>query len=233
MNSVIVDVDDTLIDTGKRMHKLWTLLLDHEIPKEAVETMSLEQIFMKFASKEQISRVREFQKRYWDLLLCLDKAGVESLKLHKSIQYAADILQNWSRKSEIVYLTGRTENMRSLTLDEMRKFGFPTENTRLVMFKLEDYARPKGEDPSGPTLIDTKSRLCSDICKKSNAVRAIDDYPGYFPIFQQLKIQDRIGFLNPKKYTPQHYLDKGATRVVESWKELQDDLPKQLNTPFT
>ncbi|MCW4051696.1 MAG: HAD family acid phosphatase [Candidatus Bathyarchaeota archaeon] len=226
MNRVIVDIDDTLIDTGRRMHKLWNLLLDREISKERVDTMNLEQIFMKFATKEQISRVKEYQKRYWDLLLCLDEAGVESLKLHGPIPYAADILQSWSRKSEIIYLTGRTENMRFATLKEMKKFGFPTENTKLVMFKPEDYARPKGENPSGPTLIDTKSRLCSDICKDSNVVRVIDDFPGYFPIFQHLEISDRIGFLNPKKYKRQHYLDRGATRVVESWKEFQDNVPK-------
>jgi hypothetical protein len=226
MNSVIVDIDDTLIDTGRRIHKLWNLLLGREIPRDAVETMNLEEIFMKFATREQVSRVKEFQKRYWDLLLCLDDAGAESLKLHEPLPYAADILQSWNKKSEIVYLTGRTENMRSLTLDEMKKFGFPTKNTKLVMFKPEDYARPKGENPSGPTLIDTKSKFCSDICKNSDVVRVIDDYPGYFPIFQRLEIPDRIGFLNPKKYKPQHYLDRGATRVVESWKELRDDLPK-------
>ena len=116
--------------------------------------------------------------------------------------------------------------MRSLTLNELKKFGLPTANTKLVMFKPEDYARAKGEDPSGPTLIDTKSRLCAEICKNCEVVRIIDDYPGYFTIFQQLEIPDRIGFLSPKKYEPKHYLDRGATRVVESWKELQDDLPK-------
>ncbi len=226
MYRVVVDIDDTLIDTVRRMHRLWGLLLDREVPKEAVETLSLEQVFMKFATQEQISRVKEFQKRYWDLLLCLDEAGVESLKLHEPIPCAADVLQSWSKESEIVYLTGRTENTRSLTLKELKKFGFPTENTVLVMFKPGDYARPKGEDPSGPTLVDTKSRLCSDICKNSNVVRVVDDYPGYFPIFRQLEIPDRIGFLHPRKYKTQDYLDKGATRVVESWKEFQDDPPK-------
>jgi hypothetical protein len=226
MDRIIVDIDDTLIDTGQRMHNLWHLLLDREIPKEAIDTMSLEQIFMKFATKEQISRVKEFQKHYWDLLLCLDEAGVESLKLHEPILFAADALQSWSKKTEIIYLTGRTENTRFLTLNELKKFGFPTENIKLVMFKPEDYGRPKGENLSGPTLIDTKSRLCADICKNSDVVRVVDDYPGYFPIFQQLGIPDRIGFLNPKKYKPQHYLDSGATRVVESWKQFKDNLPK-------
>lgn len=225
MNGVIVDIDDTLIDTGQRMHKLWNLMLDREVPKEAVETLSLEQIFMKFATKEQISRIKEFQKRYWNLLLCLEETGVESLKLHEPIPFAANILRDWSKKSVIIYLTGRTENMRSLTLSELKRFGFPRINTKLVMFKPEDYARPKGENPNGPTLIDTKSNLCSEICKSSKVVRVIDDYPGYFPIFQKRDIPDRIGFLHSKKYNPQHYLDRGATRVIKSWKELHDDKP--------
>jgi len=226
MNRVIIDIDDTLISTARRMHKLWRLLLDREVPMEAVETMNLEQIFIKFATKDQISRAREFQKRYWNLLLCLDEVGVESLKLHEPMSYATNVLQKWSKKSELFYLTGRTENMRSLTFNELRKFGFPTANTRLVMFQPEDYARAKGEDSSGPTLIDVKSRLCTEICKNSEVVRAIDDYPGYFTIFQQLEIPDRIGFLRPNRYKAQQYLDRGATRVVESWKELQDDMPK-------
>jgi hypothetical protein len=145
--------------------------------------------------------------------------------------YAADVLQSWNKKAKLVYLTGRTENTRSLTLDELRSFRFPIKGIKLVMFKPEDYARPKGEDPSGPTLVDTKSRLCEDICKDTNITRVIDDYPGYFRIFQRLKIPDRIGFLNPRKYKSQHYLDRGATRVVESWEELREDPPRSLQVP--
>ena len=225
MNTVIVDIDDTLIDTSRRMHKLWTQLLDREIPEKAVENLSLEQIFMKFATKEQISKVKEYQKRYWDLVLCLDKTGVESFKLHKPMPFAAEILQNWNKKAKLVYLTGRTENMRSSTLDELNRFRFPAKNTKLVMYKPEDYARPKGENPAGPTLIDTRANLASKICESHNVVRVIDDYPSYFQVFKQLQIPDRIGFLRPKKYQTQQYLDRGATKVIKSWKELQNNPP--------
>ena len=226
MTGVIVDVDDTLIVTARRMQELWGLLLGRDVPREAVETLGVEQIFLKFATKEQLAAVKTFQKRYWDLLLCLDPAGVESLRLHEPMPHAAEVLHRWSRHSEIVYLTGRTENTRALTLDELTRFGFPVENTRLLMFQPDDYARPKGDDPSGPTLVDTKFRLSSDVCRTGNVVRVVDDYPGYFPRFQQLAIPDRIGFLNAKKYTPQRYLDSGATRVVASWAELRDDVPR-------
>jgi len=117
MTSIVVDIDDTLIDTGRRVQAVWHELLGREIPLETVETSSLEQIFMKFASAEQKTRAREFQKRFWNILLCMEEVGVESLKLHEALPFAADVLQEWSRRSRIVYLTGRTENMRSLTLD--------------------------------------------------------------------------------------------------------------------
>lgn len=223
MNGVVVDIDDTLIDTGQRMHSIWSLLLDRKIPIEATETLSLEQIFAKFTSQEQKTRMKEFQKRFWNILLCLEEVGVKSLEFHKPIPLAADTLQRWSEEARIIYLTGRTENLRSRTLDEFKRFRFPTENTELVMFSPEDYARPKGENPSGPTLFDTRSRLFSAIHRSYNVVRVIDDYPGYFPIFKQYDIPDRIGYLRPKRYSLQHYLERGATRVVKSWKELFND----------
>ncbi len=223
MNAVVVDIDDTLVDTRLRMQRIWNLMLSREIPIEAIETLGLEQIFMKFASQDQKAKAREFQKRFWSTLLCEEEEGIESLALHKPIPYAADVLHTWSRNTRIAYLTGRTENMRFLTLDELKRFRFPTEKIELVMFRPEDYARPKGENSSGPTLIETKSRLCAELCERFEVVRVIDDYPGYFPVFTRLKIPDRIGFLHSLKYKSRQYLDKGATRVIRSWKELQED----------
>jgi hypothetical protein len=220
MASIIVDVDDTLVDTERRMQSVWREVLGREIPIDALKTLSLEQIFMKFASPEQKKRVKEFQSRFWDVLLCLEDAGVASLKLHKPIPFAVDVVQAWAINSEIIYLTGRTENMRSATLEELKRFGFPVEKTRLIMFSPEDYARPKGQNPSGPTLVDTKRRLFGKICEESEVIRVIDDYPSYFPIFKEFKIPDRIGLLRQTKFTVKHYLDRGATRVVKSWREL-------------
>jgi phosphoglycolate phosphatase-like HAD superfamily hydrolase len=224
MVRVIVDIDDTLINTRRRLQALWALLLEREVP-EGVVDMRNEEIFMKFAAPEQKGRVREFQRRFYDLLLCLDKAGVNSFALHEPIPYAAEVLQRWSRQSEVAYLTGRTENTRALTLEELQRFGFPIANTELVMFRAEDYARAKGEDPRGPTLVETRFRLAAELCHKGSVVRVVDDYPGYFPVFQRLKVPERIGVLRPQKYTPQQYLERGATRVIASWKELLDSPP--------
>jgi hypothetical protein len=193
---------------------------------EEVETLDLGKIFTKFATTEQKKNAKEFQERFWNILLCIEEIGNESLKLHEPIPHAAGILQEWSNACVIVYITGRTENMRSNTLSELKKFGFPAKNTKLFMFTDKDFARAKGLDSSGPTLADARSNLMTRISKNYTIIRVIDDYPGYFDTYLKFKIPDRIGILRPKKYTQHHYVQRGATRVVESWKELENDPPK-------
>jgi hypothetical protein len=228
MISVVVDVDDTLINTERRIQGVWRELLGREVPMRAVETLGLGQIFEKFASSDQKARANELRKKFWDIILCLENIGNELAELDEPIPFAAEVLQKWSKHCQLVYLTGRTENTRELTLDQLRKFGFPTDNIQLMMFNLEDYACARGLNPSGPTQVDTKSKLFSSISKKYNVVRVVDDYPGYFPIYKQFDIPERIGLLRPKKYSLKQYIDRGATRVVENWKQLKDDVPKRM-----
>jgi len=59
-------------------------------------------------------------------------------------------------------------------------------------------------------------------------VRVVDDYPGYFTVYRQFSVPERIDFLRPKRYSLQQYIDRGATKVVESWKQLKDDVPKRM-----
>jgi len=228
MISVVVDVDDTLINTERRMQGAWRELLGREVPMEEVETLGLGQIFEKFASSDQKAHANELRKRFWDISLCLENVGNELAELDEPIPFAAEVLQTWSQHCQLVYLTGRTENTRELTLDQLRKFGFPTDNIQLVMFNLKDYERARGLNPSGSTLIETKSTLFSSISKQHDIVRVVDDYPGYFTIYRQFGVPERIGFLRPKRYSSQDYIDRGATRVVESWKQLKDDVPKRM-----
>jgi len=227
MACVVVDIDDTLISTDRRMQGIWRHVLGREIPLEDVETLSLEQVFLKFASAEQKVHATEFRRRFWDVVLCLEEVGVELLELDEAVPFAADVLQEWSKQCGLVYLTGRTDNTRELTLRELVKFGFPTENVQLLMFNVEDYARMRGEDPSGSTLVDAKARLLSQLSRKWNVIRVVDDYPGYFPVYKQLGVPERIGLLRSKRYSPRDYIERGATRVVESWKQIQDDLSEQ------
>ena len=227
MACVVVDIDDTLISTDRRMQGIWRHVLGREVPLEDVETLSLEQVFLKFASAEQKVRAAEFRRRFWNVVLCLEEVGAELLELDEAVPFAADVLQEWSKQCGLVYLTGRTENTRELTLRELVKFGFPTENVQLLMFNVEDYARMRGEDPSGPTLVDVKARLLFQLSKKQNVLRVVDDYPGYFAVYKQLGVPERIGLLRSKRYSPRDYIERGATRVVESWKQIQDDLSEQ------
>jgi len=223
---VVVDIDDTLISTDLSMQGVWREVLGCEVPLDAVETLGLEQIFVKFASPEQKIRASELQRRFWDISLCLEEVGVELFRLHEPIPLSAEILQTWIDHCKLIYLTGRPETVRDLTFSELKKFGFPTSNIQLVMFSLEDFARVRGISPSGPTLVEAKSKLFSAILKEYNIVRVVDDYPGYFPIYKRFGVPDRIGLLRSRRYSLQQYIDKGATRVVASWSQLQNDLPR-------
>lgn len=231
MVRVVVDIDDTLICSDRRMCGVWRAVLGRVIPPEDVATLSLEQIFARYASEEQKASVGKFQKRFWDIVLCLDKTGIELLELNDPIPHAADVLQRWSGTCKLFYLTGRTENMRELTLTELEKHGFPVNNTQVVMSDVKDFARARGLNPSGPTLIDARSRLFNSILEAGRVARVIDDYPSYFPIYKDANVPDRIGLLRPKKYSQQQYIDRGATRVIQDWIELEDDPPKPPQLP--
>jgi hypothetical protein len=225
--SVIVDVDDTIIDTQRRIQAIWSHLLGGKIPLQAVQKLNTQQIFAKYASSNQKARVNELRKRFWDILLCSEKVGIKLVKLDEPIPYAADILQKWSKNCKLVYLTGRPETNRDLTLEQLKKFGFPIDNTQLVMYDLEDYACAKGAS-AGPTLAEARLRLLTEMSKQHKFARVVDDYPGYFTLYRQFNIPDRIGLLRSEKFSTQNYIDEGATKVVESWKQLEDDLPRPI-----
>lgn len=53
MVSVVVDVDDTAIDTERRTQGVWHQVLDRKIPLQVVQTLSSQQIFEKYASSER------------------------------------------------------------------------------------------------------------------------------------------------------------------------------------
>jgi len=217
MIGVVVDIDDTIINTQRRVQRVWSLILDHEIPQEIVEALSSRQILERFAASD-----REKWNRFWSILLCSDEAGIGFLKLDEAIPFAADVLQKWSRQSEIVYFTGRPDSSRQLTLSELKRFGFPIDDTELMMFDPEDWEN----FTSVGSLVGARQRVFSHISEKYDVVKVIDDYPAFFNVYRQFNVPDRIGLLRPKRFSPQNYLSQGATRVVESWSQLLNELPR-------
>lgn len=217
MISVVVDVDDTLVDTRKRTQKIWGLVLSREILMEDVESLTPRGIFDKHASREQRAQIDELRRKFNDILLCRNEEGIRLLGLDEPIPYAAEALKEWGPHCRLVYLTGRLESLRDTTLRELARFGFPVD-AELVMFDPEDW----GPQP-GTSLADARTRLFSTIMERHNVVRVVDDFPGYFHAYRQFDVPDRIGLLRSRFYTPQDYIEKGATRVVESWEELMGD----------
>lgn len=222
----MIDVDDTLINSEPRTRGVWREVLGVEVPLQAVEDLSALQIFEKYASSDQKAQVNELRKRFQNILFCREETGIELFGLDEPVPFAADVLQEWSKNSKLVYLTGRLENLRDLTLGELRRFGFPMDDVQLVMFGLEDWENARRSQSPGAALVEARSRLFSSISKQNEVIRVVDDYPGYFTIYRKFSVPERIGLMRSKRYSQEDYLSRGATRVVENWRQLQGYPPK-------
>lgn len=150
------------------------------------------------------------------LVLCVDDGGIDLLELDKPIPHAVEILKEWSREAKLIYLTARTENMRQLTLCELRKFGYPTNDAELKMFAVDDWMNYS----SISSVVKTRSLIFTEILARYNVTRVVDDYPGFFEAYRDHPVPDRIGLLREKRFSREQYLSNGATRVIEGWKEL-------------
>ena len=214
MDAFVIDIDDTLIDTERRRHAAWCQVLGREIPMEVTECSSSREILKRYARSD-----RKTWEKFWLLTLCVEEGGADLLELDEPIPYASEVLQNWVRNCKLIYLTGRTENMRQLTVDELKKFGYPTQGTDLEMFTLKDWMLFFSSESS---VVKTRSKMFSSILKRYNVIRVVDDYPGFFAAYRSHPVPDRVGLLRKKRFTYQEYLANGATRVVENWKQLSE-----------
>jgi len=212
MDAIVVDIDDTLVDTEHRRNAAWRRVLGREIPMEVTESLGSREILRKYAFSDQ--RIWE---KFWLLVLCLEEGGAALLELDRPIPYALEVLKSWGASYKLIYITGRTENMRQLTLDQLRRFGFPTSRTDLEMFTLKDWI---SFFSSASSAIKTRSQIFSSILKRYNVVRVVDDFPDFFDAYKKYYVPDKVGLLRKKRFSRQDYLANGATRVVENWRQL-------------
>lgn len=212
MDAIVVDIDDTIVSTDRRRHAAWRRVLGREISLQEVESQGSREILRRYAFSN-----RKIWEKFWMFTLCVEEGGADLLELDKPIPHATETLQRWKEKYKLVYITGRTENMRQLTIDELRRFRFPTHETDLEMFTLKDWIRFFSSTAS---VLKTRSEIFSSILKRYNVVRVVDDYPGFFAAYRKYPVPDKVGLLRKKRFSRREYLDNGATRVVENWKQL-------------
>ena len=205
---VVVDIDDTIVDTRERRRAALSLVLGGDVPKDLLG----ERIDHRSLLKRLRPDGEELWKRFWRIILCWDEAGPPLLHLDKPIPHAPQALKKWGKRYHIVYLTGRTRNMEELTKEELKRFGFPVDGASFFM----------AEDPEEFMVSPLKVRaaLFPRILEKWRVVRVVDDIPIYFTVYKRYKVPERIGILRRERYTPETYLRHGATRVVEDWREL-------------
>ncbi len=214
MDAVVVDIDDTIVSTDHRRHAAWCRVLGRGIPLQEVESQSSREILRKYAFSD-----RETWNKFWKLTLCFEEGGSDLLELDSPIPFAVEVLQKWSENYKVIYLTGRTENMRQLTLDELRRFNFPTTRVELEMFTVNELINFFSSESS---VVETRSAMFSKILKRHKVIRVVDDFPGFFVAYRNHPVSDKVGLLRKKRFSRQEYITNGATRVVENWKQLQE-----------
>ncbi len=214
MDAVVVDIDDTIVGTDLRRHAAWCQVLGREIPLQDVASQSSRKILEKHAFSD-----KDIWKKFWMLILCVEEGGADLLDVDRPIPHALEVLQKWSENYKLVYLTGRTRNMRQLTLDQLSRFGFPTSGIELEMFRIKEWMNFLSSQSS---VLEARSRLFSKIAKRHRVSRVVDDYPGFFVAYRKHPVPDKVGLLRKQRFSLRDYLANGATRVVENWKQLLD-----------
>ncbi len=212
MDAIVVDVDDTLVDTEHRRNAAWRRVLGREVPMKVTESSGSREILRRYAFSD-----RRIWEKFWLLVLCLEEGGADLLELDRPVPYASEVLRRWGASHKLIYITGRTENMRQLTLDELKRFGFPTKRTDLEMFTLKDWI---SFFSSASSAIKTRSEIFSSILKRYNVARVVDDFPDFFDAYKKYHVPDKVGLLRKKRFKRQDYMANGATRVVEDWRQL-------------
>jgi len=201
--TILLDVDDTLINTDGRKHAVWNGAIGLEIPRFEVESLSSREIAQRYRIEEGL------RVKFWRIMLCLDDVGERFLTFDEPIPNAVDVVREWSEHFDLMYITGRTENMRKLTVEELRKFGFPVDEDGIYMCSdLQTFL-------TSP--LEVRKRIAEKITSERCVICVVDDYPKYFPVYAEL-IPLRIGLLRPKRHKPKDYDE--ASLVVGGWKQL-------------
>lgn len=204
--TVLLDVDDTIINTDIRKNAVWRHVTGMEIPQSDVESLTSKIILEKYCKGS-----RDLWFKFWRTLLCFNKSGKEFLKFDRPLPDAVDIVYKWSKNVGVTYITGRTENMRELTINELRTFGFPVNEDNLYMCsRIEDFLG---------SALEVRGQLVSSIALKRLITCVVDDHPSYFPLYANFKIPMRIGLLRSKRYKPENY--KEASFIAKSWFEIK------------
>ncbi len=219
--SVVVDIDGTLIDISERLRAAMSLVLDRSVLLDDVRSMTTSQLYETYATEEQREHLPVLHERLWNLLLCEDELGFSLLRHDVPIPYAAEVLESWSTTNKVAYLTGRLDTTREDTLRQLEGFGFPVDNTELIMFERADYSGARVASV-GPRLIDVRSKLFSAIARNGPVLMVVDDFPGYFEAYRRHDVPDLIGFRRFARRPVQSYIDNGATSVIGCWSELSN-----------
>ena len=197
--TILVDIDDTVVNTLRRRWMAWRYL-GYSLPLDMVERHSSKEII------QLVGGDRDLWMDFWRLLLAFDEKGIELLKYDQPIPGVSETLLKLRAKGyKIVFITGRTKNMYDAVIQEFRDFNFPLDD----IFMAEDLSEML-EKP-----LDVRRALLNKIMDKYLPLLAVDDYPKYHLVYWDFNIPHRIGYLRKMRFPSSKY--KWSTFVADNW----------------
>jgi len=202
---ILVDIDDCIIDVSKRKAAIYSYLLNKKIKvNEVIGKRTSE--FLREHVKEDL--VEEYRVKFWEIALCLDEIGKKFLNLDRPVPYAKQVLKKLSKKYNIIYISNRIESMKDITIEELKKFDFPSPTS---VYHADD-----------STFLNSLQVGRINVLSKLPKVKiftVIDDLPENYIHYKQLNVNYIIGFLKYIVLDKKKFYEMGANFVIESWKD--------------
>ncbi|HLI46344.1 MAG TPA: hypothetical protein VKU94_04045 [Geobacterales bacterium] len=207
--SILIDVDDCILDVTRRKRAIFSILLGRRITiKEIIGKRTVE-VLINYLPKEKVS---EYRHKFWSIALCVDPIGKEFIHLDRPVPFSRRILRILSRKYEIFYITNRIASMHEITLNTLKKFGFPFYWN---LISADDYTFLKSENG--------RKTVIAKLPKDREYIAVVDDLPENYTYYKQMNIPEIIGFMKYIVLDERKFLENGATYVMSDWREFPLD----------
>lgn len=203
--AVLIDIDDCIINNLRRKKAILEYILNRRVKykdiigKRIVETLSL------YLPKE---KVPEFNRKFWEIALCVEEIGRNFLHLDKAEPYSRKVIKKLSNKFEIIYITNRLERMKEDTTLSLKRLGFPNYE---MNFHADDHTFYEREN--------ARRNVLSKLPKEYEYVFVVDDIPENFKAYLEFGISNILGFMKYVETDENKYYLNGAKLVFKSWKD--------------
>lgn len=209
--AILVDIDDCILDITVRKARIFSLLIGKRFKKEDVIGKRVVEFLKDYVKEEEL---QEYRRRFWEIAFCIDPFGLDLIKHDKPVPYSRVVLKRLSKFFEIIYISNRIENMKGITINELKRFNFP--NYDKVFLASDTYMLKE--------IRTTRSDSLSKLPKDYDYVCVIDDMPENYPLYKALRIPIIVGFMKYIVLDEELFKVNGASYVMKSWRDFPFEL---------